>query len=152
MHTPGRGHCAALHAIVTVTGSPCIHHAACAPKIGSASTCFTHACSPCVRVRAGTLPFQGEAVILMYDQIREGPLLFPADVPASPALKRLLRAMLAKDPARRLSLDQILADPWMNPAAVPKDPQVRCAVMHLEACSSTAWQLVRCMARDPIAD
>ena len=61
------------------------------------------------------LPFRGEAVMVMYDQIQEAPLQFPSDVPASPALKRLLLAMLTKDPGKRLTLPQLLADPWLNP-------------------------------------
>jgi serine/threonine protein kinase len=66
---------------------------------------------------AGVLPFRGEAVMVMYDQIQEAPLEFPAEVPASPALKRLLLAMLMKDPAKRPSLAQLLADPWLNPGS-----------------------------------
>jgi [calcium/calmodulin-dependent protein kinase] kinase len=50
----------------------------------------------------------------MYDEIREARLTFPADVSTSPALADLLRRMLAKEPAQRLSMPQIMAHPWVT--------------------------------------
>ncbi len=63
---------------------------------------------------AGALPFQSDAIIRMYEEIRLSPLKFPRDRPISPLLAELLHRMLAKDPAERMTLPQIMSHPWVT--------------------------------------
>lgn len=65
-------------------------------------------------VFAGTLPFQSDAIMRMYDEIRLAPLRFPRDRAISPLLAELMHRMLAKDPAQRLTLPQIMSHPWVT--------------------------------------
>jgi serine/threonine protein kinase len=72
----------------------------------------------------------------MYDEIREAALTFPTDVPVSPALADLLRGMLAKDAAQRLSMPQVMAHPWVthNGAAPLQCLQVNSLTWILSVC------------------
>ena len=63
---------------------------------------------------AGDLPFQSEAIMRMYDEIRLSPLKFPKGRAVSPLLAELMSRMLAKDPAERMSLPQIMSHPWVT--------------------------------------
>ena len=63
---------------------------------------------------AGALPFQSDAIMRMYDEIRLAPLKFPKDRAISPLLAELMHRMLAKDPAQRLTLPQIMSHPWVT--------------------------------------
>ena len=63
---------------------------------------------------AGALPFQSDAIMRMYDEIRLAPLRFPRDREVSPLLAELLARMLAKDPAQRMTLPQIMSHPWIT--------------------------------------
>lgn len=75
----------------------------------------------------------------MYDEIREAALSFPVDIPVSPALVDLLRGMLTKDPAQRLSMPQVMAHHWVthNGAAplhcLQVTPSSIYRLLHLEA-------------------
>ncbi|CAL8468719.1 g8259 [Coccomyxa elongata] len=62
----------------------------------------------------GVLPFRAEAIMRLYDEIREAPLRMPRGAAVSPALAQLLFAMLAKDPVQRPSMAQIMAHPWVT--------------------------------------
>ena len=73
---------------------------------------------------AGRPPFQAEAVLGLYEAIQRAPLAQPPDVPASPQLRALLDALLAKDPAARPGLEQVAAHAWVSkggaaPLAIP---------------------------------
>ena len=83
---------------------------------------------------AGRPPFQAEAVLGLYEAIQRAPLAQPPDVPASPQLRTLLDALLAKHPAARPSLDQIAAHAWVSkggaaPLAVPTVSNLRSFVL-----------------------
>ncbi|CAK0780807.1 hypothetical protein CVIRNUC_005182 [Coccomyxa viridis] len=62
----------------------------------------------------GALPFQSDAIMRMYDEIRLAPLRFPRGREVSPLLAELLARMLAKDPAERMTLPQIMSHPWIT--------------------------------------
>jgi serine/threonine protein kinase len=64
--------------------------------------------------REGVLPFRADAMMRLYDEIRDAPLRFPRGAAVSPALAELLFALLAKDPAQRPSMPQIMAHPWVT--------------------------------------
>lgn len=46
-------------------------------------------------------------VMALYDKIQNDPLEFPSEVNMSSGLRRLLRAMMEKDPAKRITLDEV---------------------------------------------
>ena len=58
---------------------------------------------PCTS-RHETNPWQ---VMALYEKIQNDPLDFPSEVNMSPGLKRLLTAMMEKEPAKRIALDQV---------------------------------------------
>lgn len=60
------------------------------------------------------LPFRADAMMRLYDEIRDAPLRFPRSTPVSPQLAELLYALLAKDPAQRPTMPQIMAHPWVT--------------------------------------
>lgn len=45
--------------------------------------------------------------MVLYEKIQNDPLDFPPEVNMSPGLRRLLRAMMEKDPVKRIILDQV---------------------------------------------
>ncbi|CAM9887137.1 unnamed protein product, partial [Ectocarpus sp. 8 AP-2014] len=65
-------------------------------------------------IRCGKPPFMANQVMVLYEKIQNDPLDFPTEVNMSPGLRRLLRAMMEKDPAKRITLDQVLADRWLQ--------------------------------------
>ncbi|CAM9516321.1 unnamed protein product, partial [Ectocarpus sp. 13 AM-2016] len=72
-------------------------------------------------IRCGKPPFMANQVMVLYEKIQNDPLDFPPEVNMSPGLRRLLRAMMEKDPAKRIILDQarmllitVLADRWLQ--------------------------------------
>ena len=50
----------------------------------------------------------------LYEAIQRAPLAQPPDAPASPQLRALLDALLAKDPAARPGLEQVAAHAWVS--------------------------------------
>lgn len=48
-------------------------------------------------------------VMVLYEKIQNDPLEFPPEVNMSAGLKRLLRAMMEKGAAQRITLDQVRA-------------------------------------------
>lgn len=48
--------------------------------------------------------------MVLYEKIQKDPLEFPPEVDMCPGLRRLLRAMMEKDPANRIPLDQVESD------------------------------------------
>ncbi|CAM9402078.1 unnamed protein product [Ectocarpus fasciculatus] len=65
-------------------------------------------------IRCGKPPFMANQVMVLYEKIQNDPLDFPPEVNMSPGLRRLLRAMMEKDPAKRIILDHVLADRWLQ--------------------------------------
>eukprot|EP00903_Cladosiphon_okamuranus_P018574 g17097.t1 len=65
-------------------------------------------------IRCGKPPFMANQVMALYDKIQNDPLEFPPEVNMSVGLKRLLRAMMEKGAAQRVTLDQVVADRWLQ--------------------------------------
>jgi len=59
----------------------------------------------------GRIPFVADNVLAMYEQIRNDPVEFPFSVDAG--CEDVIRGMLHKDPAKRLTLKQIRQHPWV---------------------------------------
>ncbi|KAI8149196.1 kinase-like domain-containing protein [Fennellomyces sp. T-0311] len=59
----------------------------------------------------GHLPFEKPSLLELYEDIQNNSITHPAD--ADSDLSDLLDRMLAKDPARRITIDEIKAHPWM---------------------------------------
>ncbi|WOK93190.1 serine/threonine-protein kinase GRIK1-like [Canna indica] len=59
----------------------------------------------------GSCPFIGDSLSDTYDKILHNPLNFPRGV--DPQLKDLLKGLLCKDPAQRMTLDAIANHPWV---------------------------------------
>lgn len=55
----------------------------------------------------GKLPFHDENIVVLYDKIRNAPLVFPPAPFVSDDLKDLISLMLEKDPAKRITLPDI---------------------------------------------
>ncbi|KAL8159604.1 hypothetical protein V2J09_001141 [Rumex salicifolius] len=64
---------------------------------------------------AGVPPFYGDSVEETFHAVLRGNLRFPTRIfrSVSPEAKDLMRKMLCKDVARRLSADQVLRHPWV---------------------------------------
>jgi serine/threonine protein kinase len=60
----------------------------------------------------GVLPFQGDAVLELYDSICNSKLTFPEK--CSAGLRNLLEGMLWKDYTKRMTLKMIKAHEWLN--------------------------------------
>lgn len=50
---------------------------------------------------------KNKQVMVLYEKIQNDPLEFPQEVNMSAGLKRLLRAMMEKGAAQRITLDQV---------------------------------------------
>lgn len=57
----------------------------------------------------GKYPFEGDTIYKLFDAIGRGEVVWPENVEAQ--LRSLLEGMLAKDPDRRLSLQQVFKHP-----------------------------------------
>lgn len=62
----------------------------------------------------GRVPFQGKTVFATYNAIMDQELAFPEGTSLSEQAKSLLRGMLAKDPAARLSMEQVCNHDWVT--------------------------------------
>ncbi|XP_063598075.1 calcium/calmodulin-dependent protein kinase kinase 1-like isoform X1 [Penaeus indicus] len=62
----------------------------------------------------GKLPFHDENIVVLYDKIRNAPLVFPPAPFVSDDLKDLISLMLEKDPAKRITLPDIKQHPWVT--------------------------------------
>lgn len=61
----------------------------------------------------GYLPFYSNDLVQLFEKIERDPVVFPLHC-QDDALKDLLRAILEKDPAKRITVDAILAHPWLH--------------------------------------
>jgi [calcium/calmodulin-dependent protein kinase] kinase len=62
----------------------------------------------------GQVPFHDHNIIGLYSKIRHEPVRFPDAPPIPDALKDLVRRMLVKDPAERITLPEIKVHPWVT--------------------------------------
>ncbi|XP_042859766.1 calcium/calmodulin-dependent protein kinase kinase 1-like isoform X4 [Penaeus japonicus] len=62
----------------------------------------------------GKLPFHDENIVVLYDKIRNAPLVFSPAPFVSEDLKDLISLMLEKDPAKRITLPDIKEHPWVT--------------------------------------
>ncbi len=60
----------------------------------------------------GRVPFHDSNIIALYNKVRTQPFDFPDDRELSPELKDLIERMLAKDPARRITLGEVKVHDW----------------------------------------
>ena len=60
----------------------------------------------------GRPPFMAQSEFAIYEEIRTTPLTFSH--PIDPQLESLLRALLEKDPAQRIRLDDVFTHPWVT--------------------------------------
>ncbi|KAM7310901.1 calcium/calmodulin-dependent protein kinase kinase 2 [Ixodes scapularis] len=65
----------------------------------------------------GNVPFHDPSVLILYNKIRNQPLLFPDSPQVSPPLQDLISGMLRKDPEERLTVPEIKAHPWVTQGA-----------------------------------
>ena len=65
---------------------------------------------------SGTVPFYGATAPEIFEAVLRGNMRFPprAFAGVSPGAKDLMRRMLCKDVARRLSAEQVLRHPWIT--------------------------------------
>lgn len=59
----------------------------------------------------GNVPFIANTVPLLYDKIRNDPVVFPGQPKISDELQDCILRMLEKDPANRITLPQLKVDP-----------------------------------------
>ena len=62
----------------------------------------------------GHLPFWGETEDQFVDKIINAPLKFDTDIPVSMPCKDIIKAMLIKDPEKRVELIEIMDKPYFN--------------------------------------
>ncbi|XP_018329338.1 calcium/calmodulin-dependent protein kinase kinase 2 [Agrilus planipennis] len=62
----------------------------------------------------GNVPFNAQNVVALYSKIRHENVEFPEAPIVSTELKKLIRKMLIKDPAQRITLSEIKVDPWVT--------------------------------------
>ncbi|CAN7937678.1 unnamed protein product, partial [Ixodes hexagonus] len=65
----------------------------------------------------GNVPFHDPSVLILYNKIRNQPLVFPQSPQVSPQLQDLISGMLRKDPEERLTVPEIKAHPWITQGA-----------------------------------
>ncbi|XP_026579043.1 tribbles homolog 3 [Pseudonaja textilis] len=66
----------------------------------------------------GCYPFQGTKPVLLFGKICRGRFTVPGDL--SPKAQCLIRCLLRRDPAERLTASEILLHPWLASNPVPK--------------------------------
>ena len=62
----------------------------------------------------GRVPFHDDNILSLYNKIRTQPFDFPEDRQISPELQDLIRQMLVKDPAKRITLAEIKLHDWVT--------------------------------------
>lgn len=62
----------------------------------------------------GQLPFEGETIIEILQNIKEKPVILPDFPSISPQLQDLILKMLIKDPRKRITIEEIKKHPWME--------------------------------------
>eukprot|EP00890_Picochlorum_soloecismus_P005639 jgi/Picsp_1/6076/NSC_03430-R1_serine threonine protein kinase 3 len=62
----------------------------------------------------GTLPFKGESLIDLYDQIADSQITFPENVPLSLNLQDLFLRLLNKNAEFRITTKELLQHPWIE--------------------------------------
>ncbi|KAJ3185312.1 hypothetical protein HDU85_001362 [Gaertneriomyces sp. JEL0708] len=60
----------------------------------------------------GYLPFNGQSVIDLYENIRTQPIPIPAST--SPSARDLLLRLMEKDPSARITMDELRVHPWVT--------------------------------------
>ncbi|XP_075542163.1 calcium/calmodulin-dependent protein kinase kinase 1 isoform X2 [Dermacentor variabilis] len=60
----------------------------------------------------GNVPFHDPSVLILYNKIRNQPLVFPSNI--SIELQGLLSRMLKKNPEERITVPEIKVDPWVT--------------------------------------
>lgn len=63
-------------------------------------------------IRCGRPPFVGEGALQLFHKIIHEPVVF--SVCMCDGLRRLLEAMLEKDPSRRWTIEAVVSDPWLQ--------------------------------------
>ena len=61
----------------------------------------------------GKLPFTGQTIIELYDNIAEKDVVFPEDVPLSINLQDLFLRLLNKNPKHRIPIEELVVHPWV---------------------------------------
>ncbi len=59
-------------------------------------------------------PFWGQTDYQLMECIRNNDIVIPQERTVSEGMTQILMAMLAKDPAARITLPDLLANPWLN--------------------------------------
>ena len=62
----------------------------------------------------GDMPFKGDSLIDLYDDIVEKDVPFPEDVPLSIGLQDLMMRLLSKNPEKRITIEQVAEHPWVQ--------------------------------------
>ncbi|KAI8109697.1 hypothetical protein M9434_000976 [Picochlorum sp. BPE23] len=62
----------------------------------------------------GELPFKGDSLIDLYDQIADKDITFPENVPLSINLQDLFLRLLNKDPKYRITIEELVSHPWIS--------------------------------------
>ncbi|XP_023169604.2 calcium/calmodulin-dependent protein kinase kinase 1 [Drosophila hydei] len=62
----------------------------------------------------GNVPFIANSIPLLYDKIRNDPVVFPGLPKISDDLQNCIVRMLEKDPANRITLPQLKLNPWVT--------------------------------------
>lgn len=62
----------------------------------------------------GTLPFKGDSLIDLYDQIADSEIIFPENVPLSLNLQDLFLRLLNKQAKFRITAQDLLQHPWLE--------------------------------------
>ncbi|CAM9644716.1 unnamed protein product, partial [Scytosiphon promiscuus] len=65
-------------------------------------------------IRCGKPPFMANQVMALYEKIQNDPLEFPPEVNMSAGLRKLLQAMMEKDPGKRITLDEVVDNRWLQ--------------------------------------
>lgn len=82
----------------------------------------------------GKLPFVGQTIIELYDNIAEKDVTFPQDVPLSINLQDLFLRLLNKSPQHRITIKELVAHPWICDDDLA---EVERTFSHLECMEST---------------
>ncbi|KAG0053377.1 hypothetical protein BGZ90_006247, partial [Linnemannia elongata] len=65
-------------------------------------------------IRYGTLPYVSESILEMHRVIREEDYQIPNEETEDPLFVALIRKLLEKDPAKRITIEQLRTDPWVT--------------------------------------
>ncbi|XP_065055154.1 calcium/calmodulin-dependent protein kinase kinase 1-like isoform X2 [Rhopilema esculentum] len=62
----------------------------------------------------GKCPFYNTDMLMLYDMINNDPLIFPEEPVVDPQLQDLISRLLAKDPKKRIRMQEIKEHPWVT--------------------------------------